>query len=327
MTAVMVTGVGAIIGYGVLRSLRQSHSDIELVGCDIYDDAVGQAWCDEFVQAPLTSHPDYGQWLESTIARHEIDLVIPAIEQDVDYLSDHRSELIEIPSQFAINAQPLIELGRDKWNMDRELLAAGEQSRIPSLNHGSFETISEELGLPFLLKPRRGYASKGIVFVRDSATFDEHADRLGTELIAQRIIGHDDEEFTVSTFGDGSETLRTISCLRRRLAPDGSTVKAQSVDPHSVTGLMDATKRLTAQFRPVGPTNFQYRVTSDGCYLLEINPRISSSTSLRAAFGYNESAMAVEYYLRDETPSQPELRTGHAARYIEDVVTVDRHSE
>ncbi len=54
--------------------------------------------------------------------------------------------------------------------------------------------------------------------------------------------------------------------------------------------------------------------------LLEINPRISSSTSIRTAFGYNECAMAVEYYLEGKTPKQPVIRPGRAVRYTEDLI-------
>ena len=35
---VLVTGVGAIIGYGIIKSLRQSDYSVYIVGMDIYDD-------------------------------------------------------------------------------------------------------------------------------------------------------------------------------------------------------------------------------------------------------------------------------------------------
>lgn len=80
---------------------------------------------------------------------------------------------------------------------------------------------------------------------------------------------------------------------------------------------------LCRLFRPVGPTNFQFRTEGDAVRLLEINPRISSSTSLRTAFGYNECAMAVDYFLFHKTPSQPRIRGGKAIRYTDDLVFYD----
>ena len=61
----LVTGVGAIIGYGIIKSLRQSGLPIYIVGMDIYEDAVGQHWCDKFIQAKYAIDPNYtgaGGW-------------------------------------------------------------------------------------------------------------------------------------------------------------------------------------------------------------------------------------------------------------------------
>jgi carbamoyl-phosphate synthase large subunit len=82
----------------------------------------------------------------------------------------------------------------------------------------------------------------------------------------------------------------------------------------------EALDSLCNLFKPVGPTNFQFRVEDEGLRLLEINPRISSATSIRSAFGYNESLMAVEYFLENKAPAQPFIRKGTATRYTEDLI-------
>jgi carbamoyl-phosphate synthase large subunit len=325
MRTVMVTGVGAIIGYGVLRSLRADTPGVRLIGSDIYPDAVGRFWCDEFVVAPYTSDPCYSDWLSNQISRYNVDLVVPAIEQDVDFLSDNRRLFSTIECKVVLNAEHLIEIARDKWAMDRELLSIAEPSRIHSLDQGVYEAICLELGSPFLLKPRRGYASKGIVRVSDEATFEVHAASLGNELIAQEIVGSNDHEYTVSVFGDGGGDILALSTLRRRLAADGSTSKAVSVLPGDAPGLEETVIRLVEHFRPEGPTNLQFRQTDEGWKLLEINPRISSSTSIRTAFGYNEASMSYDYYLNGVLPAQPQIKPGSAERYIEEVVVIDRH--
>ena len=325
MKTVMVSGVGAVIGYGVLRSLRKSHPDARLVGIDVYPDAVGRTWCDDFIVAPYTSSSGYAKWLSEQVARFSIDLLIPAIEQDVDFLSDNRDLLTNLNCKVAVNTRHLVETSRDKWTMDCELRSIGEQSRIETTNHGTYKELQNMLGVPFLLKPRCGYASKGIVHVSDEDLFTQHLNDLGEMSIAQRIVGSNDKEYTVSVFGDGSGQLLTISVLRRKLAADGSTTKAVSVLPEEVPALIETVKRLVHHFRPIGPTNLQFRDTDEGWKLLEINPRISSSTSIRTAFGYNESAMCFEFFLNGVTPTQPSINQGHAERYIEEVIVIDRN--
>lgn len=322
MKTVMVTGVGAIMGYGLLKSLRAADPSVRLVGTDIYDDAVGRGWSDVFVQAPLTSALEYGQWLGETLAGHQVDLLIPGIEQDIHWLSDNRALLATFDCQVVLNNQNLIELSRDKWAMDQALRELGDVSRIPSLLSGDFHSLKAALGLPFLLKPRRSYASKGLVWVHQERDFTPHAALLGDHLMAQPIIGSAADEFTVAAFGDGRGDAGPIIAFQRRLASDGSTAKAWVYQDDS---LDQTVTRLCRAFKPVGPTNLQFRRGSDGSWsLLEINPRISSTSSIRRAFGYNEAAMCLDYYLDGKTPSQPAIRNGFAVRYIEDFVVYDR---
>lgn len=322
MKTVMVTGVGAIMGYGLLKSLRAAAPSIRLVGTDIYEDAVGRGWSDVFEQVPLTSAPEYGQWLGDTLARYQVDLLIPGIEQDIHWLSDNRALLATFDCQVVLNNQRLIELSRDKWAMDQALVALGDPSRIPTLLSGDFHSLKAALGLPFLLKPRRSYASKGLVWVREERDFTPHAALLGDHLMAQPIIGSAADEFTVAAFGDGTGNAGPMITFRRSLASDGSTAKAW-VEQHD--SLDQTVIRLCQAFKPAGPTNLQFRRGSDGVWhLLEINPRISSTSSIRRAFGYNEAAMCLDHYLDGKTLVQPVIRSGFAVRFIEDFIVYDR---
>jgi carbamoyl-phosphate synthase large subunit len=317
----MVTGVGAIMGYGLLRSLKRALPDIHLIGTDIYTDAVGRAWCERFEQAPLTASEQYLEWLQEVTMRHEVDLVIPGIEQDVQRLSDCREQIAGLRCRFALNNPLLIALSRDKWLMHQALLDLGDEARIPSYLSGDFSTLSTLLGLPFILKPRRSYASKGLVRVHDESTFALHAHLLGEHLLAQPIVGSDDEEYTVGVFGDGHGGVPASITLQRRLAQDGSTAKARV---RKDAGLDEVVGRLCKHFRPLGPTNLQFRRDGQQWKLLEINPRVSSTSSMRTAFGFNEAAMCVDYYLHGKLPVQPNIRDGFAVRYIEDYVLHDR---
>lgn len=321
MTTVLVTGVGAIIGYGILRSLRASGRDVRLVGSDIYPDAVGQQWCDHFAQAPLTSSPGYVDWLERVLLDQQVDLVFPGIEQDVHFFSEHRKLFQRLGAAVVLNEAHLVELTRDKWLMHEELAGIACPLRIPSFLEGSFAELAASLGLPFLLKPRRSYASKGIVRVYKEADFAPHVLELGSRLMAQPIVGSDDEEYTVAAFGDGAGGVAAMIVLQRRLSADGSTAKAWVRQDSALERVVAS---LCAHFKPVGPTNLQLRRDGDGWKLLEINPRISSTTSMRSAFGYNEAAMCIDFYLERKAISQPPLLQGFATRYIEDVIVYDR---
>ncbi|QBF24579.1 carbamoyl-phosphate synthase subunit L [Pseudomonas tructae] len=317
MKRILVSGASGIVGYGILRALRQARPDCLLVGTTIYDDSVAPAFCDVFEQAPPTSAPEYLDWLLDTLRRQHIDMLIPGIEADMYHWVEHIPQISSTGALPLLNDPALIGLCKDKWGFYQQLLAAGVACAIDSSLEQDYATLVARFGLPFLLKPRRGFGSKGIVRVSCEAQFQQYRTDIGPVLMAQPIVGNDDEEFTTSAFCDGRGGSFASMTLRRKLSRDGFTDKAEVVDSAQFIPAIDELCRL---FRPLGPTNFQFRGCAQGPKLLEINPRISSSTSIRSAFGYNESAMALDYFLDQRDPVQPAIRRGRAVRYTDEQI-------
>jgi carbamoyl-phosphate synthase large subunit len=317
MKTILVSGASGIVGYGTLRSLKRSSIELRLIGSSIYSDSVAQAFCDHFLLAPPTNDASYMAWLLDTITQHQIDMIIPCIEIDMYKWCEHLQEIVQSGAKALLNDVTLIHLCKDKWAFYENLRRAGLTCVIDSSLDTSYEALRSRFGLPFLLKPRQGFGSKGIVRIDDEATFSNHQHNMGVLLMAQAFVGCDEEEYTTSAFCDGEGGFYASMSLRRRLSKEGFTEKAEVVQTDEFLPIMHS---LCTHFRPHGPTNFQFRKCDDGIKLLEINPRISSSTSIRTSFGYNESAMAVEYYFDNKTPSQPLIRCGKAVRYIEDFI-------
>lgn len=314
---ILVSGASGIVGYGILKSLRKSPEKYRLIGTTIYENSVAAGFSDVFEKAPLTSSDAYFPWLTNLIDKYQIDLIIPSIEPDVIAWSENRRLLSKIPNVVTVLNNPeLIRLCSDKWLFYRELEKHHSEYRIPTYN----KYCPEKHIFPLLLKPRSGYASKGIVIVENEDELHRHADEIGENLIIQPVIGCKEEEYTVSAFFDQESRLCAYMNLKRRLSKEGFTEKAQVSD---VDGMKEALLELAKIFNPVGPTNFQFRIHENGLKLLEINPRISSATSIRTLFGYNESVMSVDCFLNNIPPKFSSIRTGYAVRYTEDMVFYD----
>jgi carbamoyl-phosphate synthase large subunit len=195
--------------------------------------------------------------------------VIPAIEQDALRMSAEQRHFERTAARFALNAPDLITTAHDKWSMHSRLLEAGVPT-IPSAIDGTFDDLAARFGLPFVVKPRRSYASKGFVRVETAEDFLYWRTKLDGEFMAQQLVGDDRDEYTVGAFGLGDGTLTGKTILRRILPRDGSTAKAWLSANPDIDSVVD---RLARLFRPVGPTNFQFR-RHNGVYLpLEISPR------------------------------------------------------
>ncbi len=320
VTTILVSGAAGIVGYGVLRSLKMSQRPMKLIGTSIYPDSVAPGFCDVFEGVPRTDAPDYLDCLLTLLRKHHVDVAIPGIDADMYKWADRLTDLESTGTKVVLNSPDLISRCSDKWTFYQRQLELMLPYAIPSYLEMDFAFLEEKCGLPFLLKPRRGFGSKGIVVVRAAEQFAGIDPATKATLMAQPIVGRDDEEFTVSAFCDGLGSYSAIMALRRTLSREGFTEKAEVVDESAFS---EAVRDLCRGFSPAGPTNFQFRRTDDGLKLLEINPRISSSTSIRAAFGYNESLMSVEMAINNRMPVQPKIGRGRAVRYTEDLIFHD----
>ena len=141
--------------------------------------------------------------------------------------------------------------------------------------------------------------------------------------MAQKIIGSIDEEYTIGAFGNGEGDISSMIIFQRKLAQDGSTSKAKVVVNDQIKELII---KLSKKMKPEGPTNFQLRSHQNELKLLEVNPRISSSTSLRAKFGYNEAKQCLDYYYSNMKIEQPTIRLGQAQRYIADSISYESNN-
>ena len=316
---IIVTGVGAVIGQGIVSALRLHPEPVTIVGVDRNPEANGRHRCDNFEPKPADeSEHAYRDFWHELVDSCGAELVIPGIEQDVFYFDEHRGELDAC--RVVLNSREAIEAGRDKWVAIERLSSTGVDT-IPSRISGSWDEALAELGpAPLLMKPRRGSGGKGMVLLEDAADFDYWQQKAGDNFMAQRIVGSDDEEYTVSVFGLGEGEATPPAIMRRRLGPGGATWWAASVAEHAA--IESAVAILNRELRPEGPTNYQFRVAGGMAYLLEINPRISASTSLRAALGVNEPGMCIDHYIHGRDIGSARLRPGEAWRLIEDEVSL-----
>lgn len=301
---ILVSGASGLVGYGILKSLK-GH---KLIGTTIYDFSIAPAFCNIVEKILPTSDKNYIDNLCEIIQKHKVDMIIPSIECDM-YKWNEERELLSTLSFPLLNNQELIALCYDKWVFYLELKYSNPEYAIDTSCYNGFY----QFPVPFLLKPRHGFGSKGIIKINNQKDL-LHCLRF--DMMLQPIIGSDDEEYTVSGFFDKDSSLIDYFPLRRKLV-NGSTGEAIVEDRNFGKILTD----LAKTFKPIGATNFQFRFDGDQPKLLEINPRISSATSIRTLFGYNESRMSVEYFLNGKLPEVTEKPIGRKAiRYTEDYI-------
>ena len=311
MYNILVTGVGSIIGYGIINSLRKSTIGINIIGVDIYDDAYGKHISDQFIQGVRADSVNYIDFINEIVNLHKIDLIIPGIEQDLYKLWENKNN---INTSVVINNDLCIRLSKNKWDTFN-FLSGYTINLIPTLYQGSFTDSADVLGLPFLIKPVSSYASKGIEVINNEAEFNAYVQKYTNERVCQKIVGSMESEFTISIFGDGAGKILDYIILRRNLSGEGATKKAIFVEDNDILVYVE---QLAGILKPVGPLNIQVRKEAGKVYLLEINPRLSSACSIRTLMGYNEPELCIRYFLLKESIKPAAKIQGTVIRYIAD---------
>ena len=215
-----------------------------------------------------------------------------------------------------LNNLKLINLSKDKWK-SYEYFTKKEVSVIPTtIFNNSWSETKKILGSPpFFIKPRKGSGSEKTNLIKDKLEFDFWRYKLkDNDFIIQKYIKGD--EYTAASFGINGDLSHPI-IFKRKLKNTGTTQWAEVVNDAKI---QDFIKNISKYFDFQGPTNFQFIKSKNKIYLLEINPRISSSTSIRAEFGYNESIMSVDYFLNNKKIEIPLITKGKAVRYLNDLV-------
>jgi carbamoyl-phosphate synthase large subunit len=312
---VLVTGVGAIIGYGLIKSLKKSKYDCRVIGIDIFSDAVGQKWSDKFIQGVRADSEGFIDFINDIVRSESVDLVIPGIEQDLKAMIESYDKL-DHRAKYSLNNKSLYKTFDDKKLTYRFL--DGIVPLIPHIEYHDnlFEDATERFGTPFILKQDVSYAGKGVAVIHTRKDFDFYIEKFGSGCMAQQMLDTNEKEYTCALFGLGDGTFVNPICLQRTLSQEGATKKARNV-PISPR-LLETMTKIAQKCRFEGPTNLQF-IEHEGEYLLlEINARVSSSTSMRELFGVNEAEMCVDFYIEGSTPETKEQRYGTIIRYIAD---------
>ena len=263
--SVIVTGVGAIIGQGIVKSLRMYDPRIRVIGVDLNPNAFRAAQCDVFYPKPVDrSSEALISFFRDLLKQEAVSLILPGIEQDVAFFDETRREFAEFNAAIVLNRTEIIRISHDKWKTFVALQDHGLPA-IPTKISGSWEECAAELGTPMLMKPRTGSGGRGQQRLETQRDFEYWSEKAASNFMVQRIVGRDDLEFTVGVFGYGDGEASAPAILKRTLGPIGCTWTAETV--LSNPQIERHVRILTEAFRPLGPTNYQFRIESDEAWL------------------------------------------------------------
>jgi carbamoyl-phosphate synthase large subunit len=240
---------------------------------------------DAFAKLPHVADPEYLSALSSQLRAHAIDVLLPGIDAEIILLSRARDRLAKFGTRIALAPADLIEAAADK-------LATAEYIVAHGLNAPTTWDADRpcDLGFPVVAKPRRGQGSKGVLILNDKNSLEAFLDQRRPGYCLQRYI--EGPEITVGFLYDWDGMLRDAIAMERTL-DCGRTTRATISRSPEVLRFMDD---FGAKIKGAGAVNAQLRLAPHaGPQIFEINARLSGSTAMRVAVGFNDPLRIVNH--------------------------------
>jgi carbamoyl-phosphate synthase large subunit len=285
---VAITGVSGDVGRGAILGLQAKPADAEpiwILGLDAISDFPSKRFLDCFVRLPLVKEDGYVDALSAALEAHKIDVLLAGIDSEISLLSAARHRL---PTATKVPLAPskLVEAANDK------LLTA---EFLSSCGIGAPVTCSAEspvdIGLPLVAKPRRGHGSQGVTVLYDREALQAFLEARPQNYCLQRYI--EGREITVGFLYDSIGVMCDAIAMERTLE-GGRTVRAKVLDDLSILRFMEEFGRKVPG---IGAINAQLRWHEhEGPMVFEINARLSGSTEMRVAVGFNDPLRLAQHF-------------------------------
>ena len=316
MIRVLVTGVGSLLGQGILKSIQDSTLDCYITGTDYFPSAVGLYWVDKGYILPDILKPEISElhWIEvliNVIKQEEIEIVVPGLDFEIPILARNKSTIEkQTNATLLVSSEEVVKIGDDKWETVNYLKNNNfnyPNSTLPN----AVESFTQSNPFPFIVKPRFGHTSENVFLVKNKKELNVALSACDKPIV-QEHLGDPYQEYTCgATFIDNE--IITIISLRRTLK-NGNTRQAFCEKTDEIDAYI---RKLTLSLKPYGPVNFQLRLTDRGPVVFEINPRFSGTTPIRALFGVNEVEAVIKNLSATEPKGQYEEKEGVVIRYFD----------
>ena len=335
MINILLTAAGSPVFIPAFKSLRANPNlkDLKIHTCDMNTEALGLKIADAFFYVPPGNSTEYIPAVYSYCKENQIDLIIPAADEELSQLSQNKEMFLNIGCKILVSSSHTLKTIQNKaslYNACRRSLSLPEIipefrvcNDLSSFKH-HYDKI-RSLGHKVCVKPAFAHGSRGFRVIEDlpskadffnkksnsrSITYDffcsilaQDKDPIPDLLVMEYLPG---EEFSVDCLAKDGK----FYCVTRRrdtivdgICSVGTVIKKLDL----IEKAQNLYERLDLQYN----ANIQFRYDAGGNpKLLEINPRVAGTMELCRGAGVDFVGLAVNQALDFEEISNISVEWG-----------------
>lgn len=195
---------------------------VKIVACDFEPELSAACFlADVAVPVPRCTDPTYVDALMEITEAHDIRLVVPTIDTELEPLAAARERFAQRGVRIHVSPASVVAVARDKLRTAEVLAAAG----VPVPRTFAFDPGGRSNGFafPMFLKPTGGSASRGIRIVSGRHELPPEVDE---PMVLQQLL--QGPEYTVNMFVDADGVLRCVVAHRRLRVRAGEVEKGRT---------------------------------------------------------------------------------------------------
>ena len=282
---VLVTAISGDVGNSILKCLARDPYLQNLYGCDIFRYPCGINKVKGFFQVvPCANTKVYLRQILEIIDQCEINLIVPANEQEIQVFDRYREVFLSHGIQVLLHRREIYDWFSDKYKTAELLKNLG----LPFIETSYTETVDRDIQFPAVIKDVFSCGSKDIHIVNNWNEFARYS-RNTRDQIVQKYVGSPEEEYTVPVFSNGKKDDIVCFPFRRTLSKAGYTNFLEPVDEDNRKRIEEICRKISAFIRLEGAVDFQMRRENGEFYIFECNPRLSGTVNFRAQLGFEDA--------------------------------------
>ncbi|MBV9999240.1 MAG: ATP-grasp domain-containing protein [Verrucomicrobia bacterium] len=279
------------------------------VACDSSGEAPALQIADRAFTVPPVDDPTYIDALLSICEAHDIDLLVPALEPELLLLAAERARFLDVGTMPLVSSPEVVTTCYDKLATGEFLAPCGVSvpRTFESLEAARAALSADPGGRRLVVKPRWGVSSIGLHFAEDDEELElsyrlarkqvsrsllaqiSATDAQRSILIQERLVG---DEYGLDVINNLSGTYVCTLVKRKLRMRAGQTDRAVTVRDERLEMIG---RVIGENLGHVGPLDCDAFVTPQGCYVIDMNPRIGGGYPFSHVAGANLPAALVAW--------------------------------
>jgi len=318
---ILVTGVGGNIGQGVIKAIKRSSLDCNIIGVDCNPLSAGLFVLYKGYVVPSADSNDLFCALVKIICDESIDILLVSSDQELDFYA-HNKNLLESETgvKIIVSSEDTVRIANDKL-LTAEFLKQNKFPYAESVLYADQDGLSsfvEMYPFPLIIKPRKGGGSKDVFIVSSIDELHVFGKRIENAVV-QTVIGESNSEYTAAALYFEECSLFESIIFRRELH-NGTTYRAEVVKNEEMT---EQIYNIVSRLKVYGPCNIQYKFVEDKVVTFEVNPRFSGTTAMRCLVGFNDVEIVLNYVMFNKLPQEIKIENATFLRYWNELVVFD----